>query len=139
MFGENFDDTGAGSRTRPKCGCAFLGIWTPSAEMRRIDFEPIKCSTCGEGFVPLREDPRFKEPSQNKTPQLNRVLRRQVEQSSSEVCSSHNLLCGLRLGKVTLGTMCWLRLRLAALPSGQASPFAGNRWMRNGPASPETC
>jgi hypothetical protein len=42
MFGENSDDTGAGSRTRPK-------FWTPSAEMRRIDFQPIECSTCGEG------------------------------------------------------------------------------------------
>jgi len=42
MFGENFDDTGAGSRTRPEAGYSFLGISTQSAEMRRTDFEPIE-------------------------------------------------------------------------------------------------
>jgi hypothetical protein len=37
MFGENFDDTGAGSRTRRESGYPFWGISTQSVEMRRID------------------------------------------------------------------------------------------------------
>jgi hypothetical protein len=52
---------------------------------------------------------------QNKTPQTIRVMGRSVEQPSPEVCSITNLPRVVRMGKVTLGTTYWLRLRLAAL------------------------
>jgi hypothetical protein len=42
MFDENFDDTGAGSRTRRESGYPFWGISTQSVQMRRIDFEPVE-------------------------------------------------------------------------------------------------